>query len=102
MTSDNSVETKIERDISTYARTSWTALIWEREGETKVEDEVEKEVEEEGRKGERIWTVKPRSQSKLFHKNIEKRRRNSERNKKNEEKKEKNTKNRIEQNKTKQ
>ena len=79
MTSDNSVETKIEIDISTYARTSWTALIWEREGETKVEDEVEKEVEEEGRKGERIWTVKPRSQSKLFHKNIEKRRINSER-----------------------
>ena len=78
MTSDNSVETKIERNISTYARTSWTALIWEREGEMKVEEEVEKEVEEEGRKGERMWTVNPRSQSKLFHNIIEKRWRNNE------------------------
>ena len=57
----------------------------------KVEEEVEKEVEEEGRKGERIWTVNPRSQSKLFHNIIEKRRRNNEISKKNEEKKEKRT-----------
>ena len=52
--------------LNTHARTSWRALIWEREGEINVEEEEEEE--EEGKKGDRICTVKPWSQSKLFHK----------------------------------